>query len=116
MAGAHVTLSQRDEFVIATLHGEIDLSNVHVISDYLVEATSNDVTAVVLDLSSVTYLDSAGLKMLFDFARRLRPKRQNVSLVVPGGSLIGRIVKLSNISEILPVAETVDEGIEKLKV
>jgi anti-anti-sigma factor len=111
MVQARITLDVRDEFVVAGIHGEIDLFNVRSISDSLVDATSNVVKALLLDLSSVTYLDSAGLKLLFELARRLEPRRQRMGVVVPEGSLIGRIVRLSNIAEIIPVMSTVDEGL-----
>ncbi|GAA3935856.1 STAS domain-containing protein [Streptomyces gulbargensis] len=49
------------------LTGEIDMSNISVLTDAL-ETTPG---SVVLDLTAVEYLDSAGLSVLFAHADRL---------------------------------------------
>ncbi|NYV77906.1 STAS domain-containing protein [Streptomyces sp. UH6] len=54
--------------LIAT--GEIDLANVQVLARAL-EALADTAGTVVLDLTAVEYLDSAGLSVLFRHAERL---------------------------------------------
>ena len=45
--------------------GEIDLSNAAIIKRSIAESVSNQDLSFVLDLSGVTYLDSAGVQLLF---------------------------------------------------
>ena len=73
------------ETPVARLSGEIDLSNAAIIKRSIAENVSNQDLSLVLDLSGVTYLDSAGIAMLFDLSRRLIQHQQELILVVPAG-------------------------------
>jgi anti-sigma B factor antagonist len=54
-----------------TIRGEIDLSNVGAVEQQMLDAISNQLSEVVVDLSGVTYVDSAGLRVLFTLGTRL---------------------------------------------
>lgn len=75
---------------VLTAVGEIDLSN----ADALARALDATPGPVVLDLTGVGYLDSAGLNVLFARAPRLR-------LVV--GPLLAPVVAVSGLAAVLPV-------------
>ena len=69
---ARVTLSSADGTVVAEILGEVDPSNARDIGRKLTEAVPNDALAVVIDLSGVTFLDSAGLSALATAHRAAR--------------------------------------------
>jgi ABC-type transporter Mla MlaB component len=48
--------------------GEIDLANAAAVEDELREAVSQQPTTVSVDLTDLTYLDSAGIRILFTMA------------------------------------------------
>jgi anti-sigma B factor antagonist len=56
---------------IVTAAGEIDMSNAASLRDALSSATAGG-TSVIVDLTRVGYLDSAGLTALLPYARRIR--------------------------------------------
>ncbi|MGW2302491.1 STAS domain-containing protein [Streptomyces sp. NPDC001809] len=56
-----------DGTVLLTVTGEIDMSNTRALADALDDTTGR----LVLDLTAVDYLDSAGLSVLFTHADRL---------------------------------------------
>ena len=58
--------------VRVTVAGELDLGNAADVQTALSSAVSNDTVDVELDLTDVTYLDSAGLRVLFAVTSRLQ--------------------------------------------
>ncbi|RJQ70161.1 anti-sigma factor antagonist [Pseudonocardiaceae bacterium YIM PH 21723] len=76
-----------DGMPVLTLVGEIDLSNTAVLAAALAESSG----PLVLDLSQVEYLDSAGLSVLFTHAERL-------SLVT--NPLLDPVLKISGLTEL----------------
>jgi STAS domain len=49
---------------VARLTGEIDLSNAPSLERTMLDSVPNTATGMVVDLSGVSYLDSAGIRML----------------------------------------------------
>jgi anti-sigma B factor antagonist len=96
--------------LVARLSGEIDLSNAAIIRRSIAESVSNLELAVVLDLSEVGYLDSAGIAMLFDLARLLGQHQQQLILVLPEASLLHRSLRVSGLPSNVPIVERVEDA------
>ncbi len=77
------------------LSGEIDLANAATVEDELRAAVSSQPTTVSVDLTDLTYMDSAGVRILFALASRLRALRIMLELVVPLDSPTRRLIELS---------------------
>jgi anti-anti-sigma factor len=107
-----LVLDRRNGISIARLTGEIDLSNAAIVKRSIAESVSNQDLRLVLDLSAVTYLDSAGIAMLFGLSRRLIQHQQQLVLVVPEASLIHRSLRVSGWPKTLPVVERVEDAFE----
>lgn len=109
-----VAVEERSGRMIARLAGEIDLQDVDRVSGQVLSAVPNSARGVVLDLSDVTYLDSAAIQMLFDIVRRMNTARQEVAIAVPESSPLATLLKITHVHEACPVAPTVDECLEAL--
>lgn len=94
---------------LVRVSGEIDLSNARAVMDAIGAAALEDVTVVIVDLSGLTYLDSAGIAMLFHLAERLGYGRQELRLVVPEESPIRAALELTNVPAVIPVQTTVGD-------
>ncbi len=79
------------------LVGEIDLSNVTQIETGIRAAVPCTALGLVLDLSGVDYLDSTGLRLLFQLSRELRDRQQELQLVVPSRSRLRRVLELGGV-------------------
>ena len=88
------------------LTGEIDISNAGHLARSLEGSVSNLDHELILDLSHVTYVDSAGIKVLFQLARRLKEHQQRLVLVVPEGSGVRRSLTLGGLLRAVEVLET----------
>jgi anti-anti-sigma factor len=65
MTDAKVEVSAEDRSMRISLSGEIDLANAAAVEDEIREAVSNQPAIVSVDLTDLTYMDSAGVKILF---------------------------------------------------
>lgn len=108
---AQLDFDERGAVVIARLAGELDLSNVHDIGDGLSAAVSSSTAGLVLDLSGLTHLDSAGIRLLFDLRQRLTTVRQRLVAVVPEGAPIREVLDLAAVTATLPVFAELDAAV-----
>ena len=108
---ARVTVHMERDIPIASIEGEIDISNVAEIQDELAGSIPHPSTALVLDLSRTDYLDSAAVRLLFDLSRQLKSRGQSLAVVVPDGSSIGRILSLVEFDKAASVHSSVVEAV-----
>lgn len=112
---ADLQLSERERTVLATVTGEIDMSNAAELQAALTDGTPNSVRGLVLDLSSVDYLDSAGIHLLLRLHSSLHTRQQTLVLVVPADSVVSDTFRLAGLSAHLPRCETQDEALSLLR-
>jgi anti-sigma B factor antagonist len=109
---AEVGLERQDATVIAHVEGEVDLSNVDEIRTTLVDAVVHETECLILDLSETSYLDSTGIRLLFELAERLAGRRQQMRLVVSDAALVRRVIELTQLDQRVPIDATVAQAIE----
>ena len=108
---ADVTIERHGGTVVARLSGEVDMTNAALVRDRLLDAVPNDVLALVVDLEGCRYLDSAAIEVIFDLSRRLARRRQELRLVVPDSSPLGRVLLLTDVNSVAPVHSTVEAAL-----
>jgi len=100
-----------EEIPVARVRGEVDASNVKEIGDWLRDLLSNRSVAMVVDLSETTYLDSAGINMLFALGEEMRGRQQALALVVADGSPIARVVSITGLDQMVGVHSSLPEAL-----
>ena len=113
---ADMAEEQRDGVAIARISGEIDASNTRWLEARLRALLTNHSVALVVDLTEVTYLDSAGIATMFRLGSELRLHQQQLHLVVLDGSPIKRMVGLTGLDRTLPTHGTLDVTLTQLCV
>jgi anti-sigma B factor antagonist len=103
---AHITDELHGEIPVVTIDGEIDASNAEEIADRLREALSNRSQALVVDLSPTTYIDSAGINVLFELSVALRERQQQLHMVVGPASPIARMIAIVGLDGTVPTHPT----------
>jgi anti-anti-sigma factor len=104
----------RDQVVVASVTGEVDLSNATPLCDAIGEATPNSAVGVVLDLSAVDYLDSAGIHLVYRLRENLQARGQKLMLAIPTGSPVQDSLRLAGVTQHLPIASSADEALDRL--
>jgi anti-anti-sigma factor len=108
---ADVAVERHGGSVVGRLTGEVDMTNAGLVRDRLLDAVPNDVLALVVDLGGCRYLDSAGIEVIFDLSRRLRRRRQELRLVVPESSPLGRVLELTEVDSVAPVHPSLESAL-----
>lgn len=110
-----VEFERHDEVAVAVLSGEIDMSNATAVRQRIAEFVTPDDGALILDLSSLSFIDSAGLHSVFELGARLRERRQRLFLSIPAGSQVQRTIELVGIPDVIHVSPDRDAALEAAK-
>lgn len=100
--------------LIAAVSGEIDSSNANDLRVAVSDRLATTVTVLVLDLSDVTYLDSSGVESVFELARRLAERRQELRLIAPVGSGTRRVLELCAVGGVAELLSSRSEALSDL--
>jgi anti-sigma B factor antagonist len=111
---ANLRSEQRDGIVVAHLEGEVDMSNADQLKSALVRGMTNEVFGLVLDLSALEYIDSAGIHILLELREQLKNRGQALRLVVPAGSVVGRTLEIAGVGALVVRDETVETAVEAI--
>lgn len=93
--------------LVVVINGEIDLSNAAIIGAQLEDATKGEM-AVAIDLSPVEYIDSQGVRLFYQLSQRFAAKGVDFAFVAPAASIAGQVLKLSQLSDLVPILESLD--------
>jgi anti-anti-sigma factor len=111
---AEVDFSHHDRSVVASVTGEIDLSNVETLRAALTEGTPNHAMALVLDLTSIEYLDSSGIQLIYRLREDLRVRGQSLWLVIPSDSPANAALRLAGVENHVPTKGSVPDALEEV--
>jgi anti-anti-sigma factor len=100
---------------VCEIRGELDASNVEQVLERVVGNVANEAPGMVLDLGRTSYLDSAGVRILFELARRLRSRRQELRIAVPGDGIVRRVLVLTALAEVVPLDDDVGRSVRALQ-
>jgi anti-anti-sigma factor len=111
---ARLSFETDGDVELARVAGEVDASNVHDLSETLLETLSNKARAVVIDLTNTSYIDSSGISLIFDAAARLRNRRQELRLVVPPRSFVAEVLAAVSMQESVAIDPAVDDALRAI--
>ena len=90
-ANPDLRLADRGSVPVAHLSGELDVSSANTLRERLLTAVENQDVGLVIDLSDATYVDSAGVNLLFEVAERLAVRQLAFAVVYPEGGIVERV-------------------------
>ena len=100
---------------VATVHGEVDASNAREFGERLHSLVTNRILAMVVDLSGTTYLDSAGINLLFSLGADLHARQQRLAVVVRSGSPVERMIEITGLGETVLVCPALPAALASLR-
>ena len=95
---------------VVRLAGEVDISNVQYIGGEL-DAAAGREPIFVVDLARTDYFDSAGIRLLFTLAMRLKTRRQELRVIVPPGAVVQRVLEITDFVRVVPVFDRLDAAL-----
>jgi anti-anti-sigma factor len=106
-----VVADEHGETPVAAIEGEIDASNTRAIAAELHGLVTNRSQALVVDLVATTYIDSAGINLLFELDAELRLRQQRLHLVVAESSPIARMITITGLDGPVPAHPTLETAL-----
>jgi anti-anti-sigma factor len=103
MSDARVDVRTSGDQVHFTIAGDVDLANAGDIEAQLTAAIRNRTTGVTLDLGDVTYLDSAGLQVVFALTVSLRRLQIDMRVIAPVGSPARHAIEMAGMASITDI-------------
>lgn len=96
--------------------GEIDLYTVPEFHRVLQEGIDRAQSALVVDFSDISYLDSAGLSALLKAHALLSNRGSSLRIVIPPNrKTVRRILEITRIDALIPVVDSMEEALEHLE-
>jgi anti-sigma B factor antagonist len=88
---------------VVRFDGEIDLATAPMLRDALLSVLEQHTGPVVVDLSKVPFMDSAGVHVLVETLRRLEPQNRPLGLVCHEGGQVHRLLGLAGLPDAVTV-------------
>ncbi|HVA44557.1 MAG TPA: STAS domain-containing protein [Acidimicrobiales bacterium] len=106
-----IQIDQAADYTVCRPKGELDAFTVSQFRESLAELATS--ARLVIDLSEVPFIDSAGLGALIGGIRRTREQGGDVSVACNRSTLI-RLLRTTGFDRIVTVADSVDEAASAL--
>ena len=108
-----ISTERKGEVLVAQTVDRVDGANAHEFQDALQGVIEDSDRAVILDMEQLTYISSAGLRVILLIARTLQ--RQDGSLVVCSLSgLVREVFEISGFDKIIQTHDTQEQAIAAL--
>ena len=111
---ADVHRTEHDGAEVVALTGEIDISNTERIRRAVTQAMSNRSIALILDLSGVDFIDSAGIQLIYQLREDLRARGQVLRLVIPSRAPTIDALRLAGVIGHVEITESVVAALRKV--
>lgn len=87
------------------------MANVGEALERILTAAGDASDRLVLDLDEMQYLDSAGVRMIFELAERLERQTRPLALVLKPDAQVRRVVTITKLDTLVPVHEDVESAL-----
>ena len=104
-----LTAVREDEILIVALNGRIDGANASEVQKALENALAPEDRGLVLDMEGVTFMGSAGLRIVAIMINRTRAKKTRFALCSLSGPVM-EVLATSGFSKMVPVLKTLEEA------
>jgi anti-sigma B factor antagonist len=95
---------------VVSVTGDVDMHSQARLRDVLTEAIMAPVRRIVLDLSGVEFMASAGVHVLLDVTGQFEAAG-GILIVAGARPMVARVLSLTRADQLIPMAATVDEAL-----
>lgn len=109
-----IKVDQTDGVVILGLDGRLDVLTCKELGSKLTELIEGGATQIVLDMARLNYVSSAGLRVLLQARKTLKPAGGSIALCATN-DFVKDIMQTTGFTSIFPFHSTVDEAVLEMK-
>jgi anti-anti-sigma factor len=107
------SVEHRDGVTVLAVGGEIDMASAPTLKEMIADVLAEHPPALILDLSAVRFLASAGLRILAETREKTDGSAR--FSVVAKGPVTARIIRLVKLDEVLSVHATLADALTAVK-
>ena len=96
-----VKIEEFEDVIVFSIEGHFDASMVNAVSERVHDVIESSFTKVVFDFKDLSYISSAGLRVLLYAAKKMKAKEGGVALCCVNSS-VQRVLDISGLSKFLP--------------
>ena len=112
--GLHIELEEIEQRVILRIDGRLDAASAPILERKINSLITEDHSFLILDLSRVDYLSSAGMRVLLSTTKKL--KVQEGELVIFGvNEDVMEVIKMAGFDKILRIFSSEKEAVQHRK-
>lgn len=105
-------VTQEDSIAIAHVAGELDMANRSHFADEVLGKMADESAALVVDLTELQYIDSAGVRSLFEIAKTLKMREQFFAIAVLEASPLRNVLKITQVEDVAAICPTRQDALE----
>jgi anti-anti-sigma factor len=106
-------VADREGVTVLSVGGEIDLATAHALEAAITDALAGDPPALVIDLSTVQFLASAGLQILVATYEKVSKSARFA--VVANGPATSRPIQLTGLDDVFALYPTLDDALTAVR-
>jgi anti-sigma B factor antagonist len=107
-------IEEQGEVVIAHVTGELDIAGAPHTGERIAEAVPTSARGLVVDMSTLEFIDSSGVAKLFGLVRRLSSRRQELRVVAPRGRPVARVLEIVEFERAAPIRSDVEAAVAEI--
>jgi anti-anti-sigma factor len=109
-----VNVEERGDVVVAQVAGELDLASAPRTGDKIEAAVPSSARGLVIDFSQLEFIDSSGIAMLFNLARKLGGRRQQLRVVTVPGEPVSRVLDIVEFGRAAPLHADLESAVAEI--
>jgi anti-anti-sigma factor len=110
-----VELIRNGRVMVARMPVEVEITQAPLLRAQLMQALENHDLGLVIDLTATKYLDSSGVNMLFELGEVLAARQLRMTVVMPQGGLVERVVSIVDLGSAMPIHRDTDSAVEEIR-
>ena len=108
-----ITVHKQAGYTVLTLKGRLDAEGALLLNPYIDRITADDENNLIIDMSSVPYLSSGGIRALHG-AYKIRKSNKGVVMLAGTGEFSRKVLVVSGFDRIFPQFTTVEQAVRSL--
>ena len=108
-----ITHNMENEILIIAIKGRLDAATAPIADETINKTLEENTNRLLFDLSALEYLSSGGLRVILGAAKEIRRREGKVALAGLN-QYVYEIFDVSGFTAMIPIKETVEEGLKDL--
>jgi anti-sigma B factor antagonist/stage II sporulation protein AA (anti-sigma F factor antagonist) len=108
-----ITHRMENEILMIAIKGRLDAATAPIADETIKETLEENTNRLLFDLSALEYLSSGGLRVILGAAKEIRRREGKVALAGLN-QYVYEIFDVSGFTAMIPIKETVEEGLKDL--